>query len=101
MAIETDVERTAMLSDFGVPGTYTPDGGSPTEITVLFDKPYIGVGSGGEVVVESSNPTAYCKTTDVSDADHAATLVINSTTYNVVGVQPDGDGLTLLELQVD
>ncbi len=101
MAIETDTERTALLADFGVSATYTPDGGSPASITVIFDKPYLGVGENGEVVVESTNPTCICRTIDVSDADHAATIVIDSVTYNVVGVQPDGTGFTILELQVN
>lgn len=101
MAIETDTERTALLADFGENATYTPDGGSPASIMVIFDKPYVGVDTNGEVVVESTRPTATCKTSDVSDADHAATLAISGTTYNVVNVQPDGDGLTVLELQVN
>ena len=99
MAIETDTEREAMLLDFGVSATYTSDGGTPVFITVLFDKPYVGVSQGGEALVESSNPTALCKTLDVGDADHAATLKIKGTTYNVVGVQPDNEGMTLLELE--
>lgn len=101
MAIETDVERALMLSDFGVSATYTADGGSPSSIKVLFDKPYVGVSQGGEVLVESANPTAFCKTSDVSDADHAATLEVSGVTYNVVGVQPDAEGMTLLELEVN
>lgn len=99
MAVETDTERSILLSDFGVTATYTADGESPTSITVIFDKTYLGVDAGGEVTVESNNPVALCRTSDVSDADHAATLVINSVTYNVVGVQPDGTGLTHLELE--
>ena len=101
MAVETDTERTALLADFGVSATYTPDGGSPSPITVIFDKPYVGVDAAGEVVVESTNPTCLCRTSDVSDADHAATIEVDSVTYNVVGVQPDGTGFTILELQVD
>jgi hypothetical protein len=101
MAVETDTERTVLLADFGVTGSYTADGESAVSITVIFDKPYIGVGENGEVVVEQSNPTCLCRASDVSNADHAATIVIESVTYNVVGVQPDGTGFTILELQVN
>lgn len=99
MAVETDTERTVLLSDFGVSATYTADGGSPTTITVIFDKEYVGVDANGQVSVESNNPMVICKASDVSDADHAATLAISGTTYNVVGVQPDGTGFTILMLE--
>lgn len=99
MAIENDAERTALLADFGSSATYTPSGGSPSTITVIYDEPYLGVDPDGQVAVESKNPTCLAKTSDVSDATHGATLVISSTTYNVVGVQPDGTGITILELE--
>ena len=101
MSVETDVERRSLLADFGVVATYTPSGGAPPPITVLFAKAYIGVDATGEVVVESSNPKATALTSDVPTADHAATLVIDSVIYNVVGVQPDGQGMTELILEVN
>lgn len=99
MAVETDTERTVLLADFGVSATYTAEGESATTITVIFDEPYVGVDPDGRVAVESDNPTCLARTTDVSNANHAATIVINSTTYNVVGVQPDGTGFTTLVLE--
>ena len=99
MAIENDAERTALLADFGVTATYTAEGAGAVSITVIYDEPYLGVDPDGAVVVESKNPTCLAKTTDVSAANHAATLVIASVTYNVVGVQHDGTGVTILELE--
>ena len=99
MAVETDTERTILLKDFGVLAAYTADGANPVNIMVVFDEPYIGLDAGGQVTVESQTPTALCRSSDVSNADHAATIVISGTTYNVVGVQPDGTGFTILALE--
>ena len=101
MTVETDEEREAMLEDFGLEATYTPSGGSPVLIPVIFDKEYIGVDATGEVVVESRHPKAIALSSDVSDADHEATLEIDSVVYSVVGVHPDGQGMTELILEVN
>ena len=90
--------------DFGTSATYTPDGGSASTITVLFDKPFNSVPmDSGEVDVESNTPTCLCQTTDVSAAAHGDVIVISSTTYHVVGVQADSgsgyQGTTLLVLE--
>ena len=90
--------------DFGTSATYTPDGGSASTITVLFDKPFNSIPmDSGEVDVESNTPTCLCQTTDVSAAAHGDVIVISSTTYHVVGVQADSgsgyQGTTLLVLE--
>ena len=90
--------------DFGASATYTPDGGSASTITVLFDKPFNSVPMDtGEVDIESNTPTALCQTTDVSAAAHGDVIVISSNTYHVVGVQADSgsgyQGTTLLVLE--
>ena len=99
MAIENAAERAAMLADFGVTASYTADGGSPKSITVIFDQAFLEADANGNVKVESTNPIALCRTADVSDSDHATTIVIEGTTYKVVGVQADGTGFTLLVLE--
>jgi hypothetical protein len=90
--------------DFGTSATYTPDGGSASTISVLFDMPFNSVPmETGEVDVESNTPTALCKTSDVSSAAHGDVIVISSTTYHIVGVQADSgsgyQGTTLLVLE--
>jgi len=90
--------------DFGASATYTPDGGSASTITVLFDKPFNSIPmDSGDVDVESNTPTCLCQTTDVSAAAHGDVIVISSTTYHVVGVQADSgsgyQGTTLLVLE--
>lgn len=79
-------------------GTYKPSGGSASTVNGIFEKEYLG-SEFGNVGIENSNPTFLCKTADVSNAAHGDTIVLSGTTYNIRGVQPDGTGITLLELE--
>ena len=90
--------------DFGASATYTPNGGSASTITVLFDKPFNSVPlDTGDVDIESNTPTVLCESSDVASVSHGDALVVNSTTYSVVGVQADFgsgyQGTTLLILE--
>lgn len=76
---------------------YTPQGGAASAIKVIFDNEYRAVNiETGQV--ESAGPQATCKTSDVANAKHGETLVINSTTYYIIEIQPDGTGFTILIL---
>ena len=106
MTIETatDLGDFFKTADFAVAATYTATGEDAATINVLFDVPFDSVPlDTGEVNVESNTPTALCQTTDVSAAAHGDVIVINSTTYHVVGVQADSgsgyQGTTLLVLE--
>ena len=101
MTVETDIERRAMLRDFGQSSTYTPAGGPAVEITVLFDREYLGVDATGGVVVESIHPTILALTSDVPNAAHGESLVIGPEVYYIVGVQADGQGMTQLILEIN
>ncbi len=59
-----------------------------TTINGIFGNEYVEVlGS------ESTRPVFTCATSDVSSAAHGDSLVVNGTTYEVVGVQQDLVGL--------
>lgn len=49
--------------------------------------------------VETVKPAFHCKTSDVSTVTHGANAVINSITYKVRGIRPDGSGITTLILE--
>ena len=51
--------------------------------------------------VESKKPVFDCKESDVYGVTHGSSVVIDSSVYQVVGIQPDGTGMTrlILELQ--
>lgn len=106
MTIETatDLGDFFKTADFAVAATYTATGESAATINVLFDAPFNSIPlETGERDIESNTPTALCQTTDVSAAAHGDVIVINSTTYHVVGVQADSgsgyQGTTLLVLE--
>lgn len=106
MTIETatDLGDFFKTADFAVAATYTATGEDAATINVLFDAPFNSVPlDTGERDIESNTPTALCQTSDVSAAAHGDVIVINSTTYHVVGVQADSgsgyQGTTLLVLE--
>lgn len=82
---------------------FTPSGGAPVSVGVIFDAPYSGVpfrdASGAEI--ESSAPSALVRDADVPGVAHGDTLTVRGTVYRVVEVHPDGTGLTTLILSQD
>jgi hypothetical protein len=97
--VETADDRTHLLRDFGVTATVTPNGGSASNITVIFDNEYIetDIGFAG---VQSTQPKFLAKTTDVSSLAEGDTAVINSTTYYIQTIQQDGTGMSEIFLRV-
>lgn len=79
--------------DFGEPAILK-DG---REITILFDSPFFNVTAMG-IDIEASKPTAVAKSADVLETVHGDTLKYKSVTYTIIGVQPDGTGITVLIL---
>lgn len=74
--------------------TATLDGVS---VKVLFDDTFLAM----ELGAEGRSVTALGKTSDLGNANHGDPIVINSLTYRVAGVQPQGDGaFTLLVLKL-
>lgn len=106
MAFESSNDFTGFFDtgEFAESAAYTPSGGSASTISVVFDEPFQSVSvNTGTLDVEDIKPTAYCKTTDVPSVAHGDQLVINSTTYQVVGIetqgQSGGQSLTILYLE--
>ncbi|WP_294344695.1 hypothetical protein [Prosthecochloris sp.] len=71
-------------------------------IDVIFDNEYYAV-PGEEVDVESSQPAAHCKSSDVASAVIGDALTINdgdhAGDYTIINVRPDGTGVTILALE--
>lgn len=91
MVIETDADRTNLLAGWGITATK----GSDT-FTAIFENDYVEIGD-----IVGLRPTALARSVDITAYSVAVgdTLTINSTTYIVRIVQPDGTGMTLLILE--
>lgn len=94
MTVETDTERTAYLADFGTTITKA----DASTFTAIFENQFIEAG-GAIREVESANPVLICRSTDVSDLVHDSVLTFNSSTFHVIGIEPDGTGMTYLQLE--
>ena len=78
------------FADFGVPATFN----GTTAVNVIFDKEYLGA-----MGIESNNPVALVEAAKIPAVVHGDTLLISAVTYKVIGVEPDGVGMVLLQLQ--
>jgi len=89
---------------------YDIDSGDSKNINIVFDKQYFGI-PGGEVTVDSFQPTATIKTSDAQYLSHNDRLIVNAittnsgavinpeTTYLVKNVQPTNTGFSLVKLE--
>lgn len=99
MAVETADDRSYFLADFGVVALYTPVGGTQKSITVIFDNEHIPVDTGGNVPFSLQQPKALCRTADLTGTVEGGQIVINSTTYVIRVIMPDGTGMTEVMLE--
>jgi len=89
MTIESAADRLAMLADWdsAVFGADTISG--------VFDNKFVEVNG-----VEDVHPVFTCRTADVPGVAQGSAITVNGTAYTVVGVQPDGTGMSMLLLEV-
>lgn len=79
---------------FAVAATYN----GTTTVNGIFDNDYFEIGA-GTPGMEGNQPSFLCRAADVPSAAQNDTLLINSVTYTVVAVQPDGTGFVRLVLR--
>jgi hypothetical protein len=83
--------------DFAKAAIWTPSGGSAADIVVIFDDEYTGTNLGtGEL--DTASPQVRIKSSTVTSITPGDSIVVDSTTYYVLSVQPDGTGVTLVTL---
>ena len=101
MAVEEDEMRLEFLQDFGSSScTFTDTSAtSSSTITALLKREYYEE-TAGDATVQSSSPVAQVRTTDVPSVVHGDTLAVSGTTYTIVEVSPDNEGMTQLRLRV-
>jgi len=101
MAVETATERAIFFEadDFAVTASYTPSGGSATNINGIFDNEYFEADAGGTIGIAIQQPRFQCQTSNVSSAAEGDAITINSVAYTIRIVQDDGTGVTTLVLE--
>ena len=101
MAVEDDAMRLEFLQDWGdTSATFTDTSATTSStITALLKREYFAE-TAGDVTVESSQPVAVVRSSDVTNVAHDDTLAISGTTYTVVEVLPDNEGMTHLRLRL-
>lgn len=89
MAFDEDVSVFFSTAEFADGVTY-----NGAAVTGIFDNAYFE--SEG---IQGSQPVFTCPTAFVPNALHGDEMVRSGVTYRVVGVEPDGTGITLLRLE--
>lgn len=79
----------SFFTDFAVPATIRG-----RQVPVIFDEQYIDV-----LGAESGQPAATCESAMVEDVEQDDDMQVNGRTFRIIGVQPDGTGVTVLRLQ--
>jgi len=100
MAVESDTERAIFFDsdDFASSATFTDvSAGTSSTVKGIFDKESVEQAIGEAGIIEEV-PVFTCKTSDVSDATFNDTLVIDSVTYYIKELLPDGTGVTRITL---
>ena len=86
------------VDEHGTAANYTPSGGSASSITVIFRHDYY-LEDVGNVGVETQQAVITVQTPKVPGIAHGDLIEIDSTNYNVVGVRPDGTGISEIVLE--
>lgn len=97
MGVESDADRLGMLGveEFGVAATI----GSAT-VYGIFDDAYTGISEvTGEVATTA--PQFTCRTIDVTSVVQGTTITINAIAYKAINIEPDGTGISVIQLSKD
>lgn len=93
--LTNDLSEFLDSNEFAVNITF----GSNT-IIGIFDDAFEAVEQ-DENSVENTQPQVIVRDTDITGLVHGDIFTINSIRYNVIGIQPDGTGLTIVVLSQD
>ncbi len=100
MALNLALVDAAVIAVVGEGFSYTPDGGSATPITALFQDPD-ETPETGDIDFRTSGPIAFVLRTDAPTPSKLDTLIRDATSqnYQVKNFELDEGGLTVLELE--
>lgn len=87
-----------LMDELGDDVTFIPKGQPGVPIKGGFIKAYYEAANGFNAGVDSSSPAIECLDRDVVNACEGK-IIRNGVSYDIVGIQPDGTGITLLILR--
>ena len=93
MAVETAADREIMLSDFGFDAQWTPAGGSPIDVRVIWT---VGGSASSEDIggfdIRVDEFLAETSEEMMEDVSQGDTITLETTDYNIVYHVNDGNG---------
>lgn len=97
--IVNDLDVFISDDDFAVEALWQHRGGMPVPVIGIWDDAYkrIDLNTG----VESSGIVFTAKSADLPEVDNEDNIIKDSVTYNIIGIEPDGTGITILRLSGD
>jgi len=96
--VETEIERRAMLNDFGEDMRANSNRVGFFSFRGIFDNDHETV-AGQTMDFSLQRPRVTCVSRDIAGLLEGDTVTIRNETYEVVLVKPDGTGVTELELE--
>lgn len=102
MSVLTDDDLAALfnVNEFGASAVHTNANNVETTLKGIFDNTYFSADlATGSVNISESNPTFIGRTSDFSDLAYGDTLEIDSVTWIIREIMPDGTGVTELSLE--
>lgn len=92
-----DATDAAVIAAMGETVSYTPDGGSPGDITALFQMPDVDPDT-QDINFESVDPMITCLNTDAPSPSHLDTFTIRGKLYTVKRIEQDESALVIFQL---
>ena len=96
MALE-DLAEFFDVDEHAQAASYTPSGGSASSISVIFRNEFYLEDAG--VGVETTQPVITVQTSKVPGIAHGDVIEISGINYNVIGIRPDGTGISEIALE--
>jgi len=96
--IDPDIDAFFATEVFGKMATYTRSGYPAVSIPVIFEAPGSIMPLADGTEVETTAPKVLCRTEDLPSVSHGDTVTVDAKPYKVIGISPDGTGVTTLTL---
>lgn len=92
-SIADDVGRV-FVRDFSEVATYTPAGGSARSLAVVFDRVSEVTDIGAMIQMDGVAAFVHLETAQAEELAIGDAMTVRGLSYRVVGVEPDGTGVT-------